>query len=255
MIGREMCKIFIVSAAVLVLLGLFFMFVPTGHGMLALTLWIIAAAILWFLLLLNVPAGKYYAASQVLIKLTVCAMVLFFIVFGITEYHIVSSARTDRDPQADYIIVLGAGVNGTVPSRSLADRLEVALWYLETYPDSVAILSGGQGEHEDITEAECMYRWLSQRGIEAERLIKEECATSTHENLLFSFDIITSRGDAQASVALLTSEYHLLRASLMAESMGWQVKNVAAPTSIITLRINHFIRESLGVWHFLVFGW
>lgn len=248
-------RIMLAVAAVLVLAGIAFKFVYIGHGILALTLWLIAAAIVWFIVLLAVPEGPWYKTAEVLIKVTIYAMVLFFIAFSVTESIIINAAKTDEDPQADYIIVLGAGIYGTRASRSLTDRLTETLAYLEEYPDAVAILSGGQGEHEDITEAECMYRWLTERGIAAERLIKEEAATSTQENLQFSFDIIVEHGDADATVAVVTSEYHLLRANLMAEKMGWNLKSVAAPTTRITIKINHFIRECLGIWHFMLLGY
>lgn len=248
-------RILLVVAAVLTLAGMAFKFVYIGHGILALTLWLIAAAIVWFIVLLTVPEGPCYKAADWLIKITIYAMVLFFILFSATEYMIIDAAKTDDDPAADYLIVLGAGVYGTRPSRSLTDRLTETLDYLEKYPDCVAVLSGGQGEHEDITEAECMYRWLTERGIAPERLIKEDAATSTQENLQFSFDIISEREEDDTTVAVLTSEYHLLRANLMAEKLGWNVKSVAAPTTRITIKINHFIREFLGIWHFMVLGY
>ena len=65
-------------------------------------------------------------------------------------------------------------------------RLEGALDYLNQYPDSVAIVSGGMGKGEDITEAKAMHDWLVQHGLPEERVLMEPKATSTEENLRYS---------------------------------------------------------------------
>ena len=80
-----------------------------------------------------------------------------FAYFCFVEYFIIKNARTDRDPGRDYLIVLGAAVYKDQPSLTLVRRLEGALDYLETYPDSVAIVSGGMGPGETVTEAQAMY--------------------------------------------------------------------------------------------------
>ena len=91
--------------------------------------------------------------------------------------------------------MLGAAVYGDRPSLTLVRRLEGSLDYLRRYPDSVAIVSGGMGKGENITEAEAMRDWLISNGISEDRVLMENRATSTQENLSFSFDIIRSRGD------------------------------------------------------------
>jgi uncharacterized SAM-binding protein YcdF (DUF218 family) len=97
---------------------------------------------------------------------------------------------------------LGAGLHGTTPSLSLTNRLAAALAFLEEHPDTVAIVSGGQGPGENMTEAEAMTIWLEARGIAPERIIGEPEATSTAENLENSFRIIRERGgDPDGNVA------------------------------------------------------
>ncbi len=82
-----------------------------------------------------------------------------------------------------YVVVLGAKVNPDGPSVSLWDRICAAYTYLDTHPGVTAVLSGGRGTDEPITEAQCMYRELVELGIDPHRLILEEEATSTWENL------------------------------------------------------------------------
>lgn len=158
------------------------------------------------------------------------------------------------DPEAEFVIVLGAGVNGTEPSRSLYERLCAARDYLQTYPDAIAVLSGGQGGGEDISEAECMYRRLIAAGIPAERLRREERATSTEENIAFSLALIRDEfGACPQTVAVVSNEYHLLRASLLAQKDGLRLLGVPARTCNRAYYLQMLVREICGVWYTLIF--
>ena len=179
-----------------------------------------------------------------------------FAYFCFVEYFIIKNARTDRDPGRDYLIVLGAAVYKDQPSLTLVRRLEGALDYLETYPDSVAIVSGGMGPGETVTEAQAMYDWLTAAGVDPARVLTEPKASSTEENLKFSFDIIRSRGDEPAGkVAIVSSAYHLYRAKCLAAKLGVpDAAGVAAPWGYFFVMLNYFIREAFGVTHLWVFG-
>ena len=153
--------------------------------------------------------------------------------------------------------MLGAAVYGDRPSLTLVRRLEGALDYLNRYPDSVAVVSGGMGPGETVTEGQAMFDWLVARGVAPERVLIEDRATSTRENLEFSFDIIRSRGDEPSgNVAIVSSAYHLYRAKCMAEKLGIaDPAGVAAPWGYFFVMLNYFIREAFGVTHLWVFGW
>lgn len=165
---------------------------------------------------------------------------------------VLRAAGGDMETDAAYLIVLGAGVNGTAPSRSLADRLAAALDYLTAHPSCRAVVSGGMGPGEQVAEAQVMYDWLTARGISPERIIREERAESTLENLRFSFALIPE--EARASVAVVSSEYHLYRARLLARELGYDVSTLPAPTSLPVLRVNYFLREGLGLIYYAIFG-
>lgn len=176
--------------------------------------------------------------------------------FCFVEYFIIKNARTDKDVGRDYLIVLGAAVYKDQPSLTLVRRLEGTLDYLNEHPDTVAIVSGGMGKGETVTEAQAMHDWLTAHGVPEERIIMEPKATSTLENLKFSFDIIRARGDEpQGNVAIVSSAYHLYRAKLMAKSLGvTDAKGVAAPWGYFFVMLNYFIREAFGVTHLWVLG-
>ena len=175
--------------------------------------------------------------------------------FVILELPILRNARTDADPKADYIVVLGAQVRGTTPSWSMHDRLTAALDYLNAYPESKAVVSGGQGPDEGCSEAEAMQTWLTAQGVAPERILLEDQSESTQENLSNSFAIIAADGgDVTEGVGIVTSEYHLYRAKLMAEALGAKPIGVAARTELGIMRVNYFIREAIAAAYMRVAG-
>lgn len=224
-----------------------FAFALVGYTTIAMALISVAVIIALYRLISayskkNAKRGK--RLKTVLTSLVCLGLVCFIIV----EIPIVKSARTDKNPEAPYVIVLGAGVNGTVPSLSLLNRLTAAKEYLETYPEAVAIVSGGQGSGEDITEAECMRQWLLKEGIPAERIIMEDKSFSTEDNIRNSIEKIREHGgDPLGRIAIVSSEYHLYRAKYIAHGLGSEALGVAGHTSYPVLMVNYFIREALAV--------
>ncbi|MGE4483519.1 MAG: YdcF family protein [Oscillospiraceae bacterium] len=206
------------------------------------------------LFLMDILAKTRPKLARVLSDVLKLAIILFLLAFVITEALIVNGSHTDAAPEADYLIVLGAGVNGTEPSLALTDRLNAALDYLNEYPNADCIVTGCQGKGEDITEAESMYRWLIQSGIDGKRIIKEEEAVNTYENIKNSYAIIEGLGGDADKTALLTAEYHLYRAKHIAEELGFAPRGVAAETSLWPIKINYYIRECFGVWKNIVTG-
>lgn len=182
-------------------------------------------------------------------------LVIGLLVVGITEALIIKASFGDLKTEFDYLVVLGAGVHGTTPSLSLRNRIDTAYDYLTAHPNVTAVLTGGMGEGEDITEADCMFDALTARGIDPDRLILEDKATSTWENLHYSLDLLESRtGVRPEKIGVLSSEYHLFRASLFARECNVDFVGIPAKTTKVSLRINYFMREAAGVWHYLLLG-
>lgn len=183
------------------------------------------------------------------------ALICGLILFGVTEYFIIRASFGTPETQVDYLVVLGAKVRQDGPSVSLWDRIYEAVSYLNAHPDTIAIVSGGQGEDEPITEAKSMHDELVKLGISEDRIWMEYKATSTDENLRYSLDLIQEKtGRRPQRLGVLSSEYHLFRASLMAKKLGIEFVGVPAKTTKITQLINHAMREVAGVWHFYIFG-
>jgi uncharacterized SAM-binding protein YcdF (DUF218 family) len=92
-------------------------------------------------------------------------------------------------------------------------------------------------------------------GIEADRIWMEDQATSTVENFQYSIALLKEQtGGIPENVGVLSNEFHLFRASLMAKDQGLKPIFVAAPTSNLIVRINYTIREIFVLWNYLITG-
>ena len=198
---------------------------------------------------------KIFKNPEKVIRFVTFLLCIFLLVAGITEAIIIKASFGNAETQTQYLIVLGAKVRSDGPSLSLRDRIDTAFDYLTDHPDTIAVVSGGKGDDEPITEAQCMYDSLVTLGIEPDRIWIEDKATSTWENLQYSLTLIEEKtGSRPTEVAVLSSEYHLFRASLFTKAAGAEFIGVPAPTSNPFLKANYFLREVAGVWHYIILG-
>lgn len=164
----------------------------------------------------------------------------------------VNSFTNQADYSEDALIVLGCGINGTVPSRNLKDRLDTAIEYYNNNSDALIVVSGGQGPQEDITEAEAMERYLLENNISKNIIIKEDKSTSTNENFIFSNEILINRLGENYKAAYITNDFHIYRAGRLAELNGVNAVGYSAPTELFSI-IPNYLRESLAVIQLWVF--
>lgn len=161
-------------------------------------------------------------------------------VFLLVEVFIFTGMFQKGEKNLDYIVVLGAQVKGEVPSKALTLRLEAAKEYMDENPDTKAILSGGQGNGEDITEAEAMSRYLTKEGIPKSRLLLEERSTSTEENLKLSANLIDSK---DMKIGLVTNNFHVFRALQLGKKQGYtNLSGIAAPSDP-RFQLHYLVRE------------
>ena len=149
-----------------------------------------------------------------------------------------------KQRRLDYIVVLGCQVKGTKPSKALKDRLDTAKEYMQANPETIAVLSGGQGKMEEISEAECMRRYLEKAGISRERLILEQRSTTTRQNLRYSRRYMDYRHD---EIGIITNNFHVYRSVLLARRSGYQrVCGIAAPCKSVLL-YHYLVREAFAL--------
>lgn len=164
--------------------------------------------------------------------------------FLFAEGLILSSFHAEGEKNLSYIVVLGAQMKKNGPSAALKLRLDKALEYLKENPDTICVVSGGKGANEHISEAEGMYMYLVEKGIEPERIIKEDESENTSENIAFSRKLIPEEIDR---VGIVTSNFHVYRGTHLAESRGFDdAVGIAAKSSLYFLP-NNMLREVFGI--------
>ena len=170
--------------------------------------------------------------------------VAFLLVMGI---FMGTAAKRANEVDADALIVLGAAVHGDRVTWVLSNRLDTAADYLSAHPDTVCVVSGGQGDGESVTEASAMQKYLvERRGIDESRILVEDKATSTRENFAFSKALIEETLGKDASIAFVTTDFHVFRAGRVAKKAGISAVGIAAP-DVWYIRINNFLRECVGI--------
>lgn len=165
------------------------------------------------------------------------------LVFLAIEGLVVSRFYAKGEPGLDYLVVLGAQMRESGPSRALQLRLDQAYDYLAENPETVVIVSGGQGSNEPVSEAQGMYAYLTGRGIAPERIRMEDQSKNTVENLRFSKQFI----EDGASVGIVTNNFHVYRAERLAAGQGYEtVRGIAAPCDL-SMQANNMLREFFGI--------
>lgn len=138
---------------------------------------------------------------------------------GVTFSNIIKYSQTSQTT-TEYAILLGCKVNGSQPGVFLRARINTAYDYLNKNPNSKIILSGGQGNNEDISEAQCMYNTLIDKGISPDRMLLEDNSTSTEENFMYSKDLMKQKGIDLTEITVITNDFHEYRASKYAQRFG-----------------------------------
>jgi len=167
------------------------------------------------------------------------------IVLVVIETGCMISACNQVPAENATVVVLGCKVNDDKPSLSLEERLIEAYDYLSKNPDAACIVTGGKGDDENISEAECMYRWLVDKGIDKNRIFREDRAASTKENILYAKEII-AENDLNSDIVVITSDYHTYRAGITAREVELGFGSSPSHTSVWIFP-SFYIRELYAI--------
>ena len=190
----------------------------------------------------------YWTRFGVSVVLALC-----FIAGAVISGFMIKYAFFNQPPAYDAVgsggtvVVLGCQVYGDRPSVSLQGRLDAAYTYLESHENSKVIVSGGQGEDEEVSEAYAMQKYLVGRGISEDRILLEDLSESTDENIKFSGEII-EKHNLPDTMYIVTDLYHSCRAFLFAQKHGYRAYNISAKPYWPLLG-EYWVRDILGVLH------
>lgn len=183
-------------------------------------------------------------AGRTAIIIFICLFLAGTILIATESVLMVKAAG--NQPEGDTtLVVLGCKVNGTEPSQILEGRISAAERYLKKNPGTKAVLSGGQGSDEGISEAQCMYNCLTERGIDAGRLYIEDKSTSTEENIKFSSEIIKNYNLSE-KITIVTNEFHLYRACFIAQKLGFKTYSIPSLTPLVFI-MTYILREYFAI--------
>lgn len=168
---------------------------------------------------------------------------------------ILSSTHDTPTTPPETILVLGARVIGTTPqaarpSTVLKERLDAALPYIKRHKTIPVVVSGGQGSDEILSEAAVMKRYLLTHGVPEKQIIVEDRSTRTQENIRNAQRITPLK-----NVLIVTSDFHMYRAKLLAKRAGIpKISGLAAPSTAASKNKN-FLREIIALGYGLLFDW
>ena len=189
---------------------------------------------------------------KVLLGLILAGVVAFGALFGAVLYG--SYDHVQGEPQV--MVILGCQVKPWGPSVLLQDRLDKALDYLEDHPELTIVVSGGQGPDEHISEAQCMYDYLTEHGVDGAQILMEDQSSNTWENIQYTQALLKERGIDAGELVVVSNGFHLTRVRML-WSRAWEgdytLSTLAAPSSHVPSRLKMYIREPLALVKSFVF--
>lgn len=214
---------------------------------------------------------------------TLCASGLMIVL--VTQILIFGRIPAAAEPSLDYVIVLGAKVkpDGSL-SKTLKLRLDKALEYMKENPETMLVLSGAKGDAEPCSEADAMETYLLGQGADPDHFLKEEQSFSTVENLAYSRVMIEKRENLleqerkaeadrllraqgeiegvpetgaptnntpvlarQPRVGIITSNFHLCRAAMIAKKQDYGTVYGIASEADKVLLVHFSLRDGIAL--------
>lgn len=240
-------SVMLLIAAAFCLLYFIYLAIFKGFDDVIIFFWPIATAVFGLTAALGLFSLKRSAVLRGVALLPVVVIIGFVISFGsfVAELYSVSSKSPPQN--AEYLVVLGAAVNGSEPSRALQQRIDAAYEYLIASPETRVVCTGGQDEYDEISEAACIARELEKLGISSDRILIEDKSTSTRENIEFTLQKL---GVPPKSIVIVSNGFHLRRAKLILEEYyGGEIYTLAAKTDIFIIHytVREYIIRFLGM--------
>lgn len=192
-----------------------------------------------------------FKGIKILWKIYNICVVIFTLYLVVVSVFMITSS-TIKPKENATAIVLGAKVNPNGASVILKQRIDAVENYLNENPSTYAVVTGGQGPDEPISEAQCMKENLLNNNINDGRVLIEDKATNTYENIKYSYKIIQDN-NLEKSLAITTDSYHQFRARLIARKMGIKSEIGAINSNTMSSKIaticypTYFVREWFAI--------
>lgn len=188
-------------------------------------------------------------------KIAVAIVLVGVLCFGVLEGLVLAGGRThvaEGEDAPEVMVIFGCKVEPWgAPSQLLQDRLDTALSYLEEHTELTVVVSGGQGKDEPMSEAQCMYEYLTANGVDGTRIVQEDRSHNTWENVQYTLELFHSGTvPSTGKVLLVSNAFHLARIELLWDR-AWDgtltVSTLAAPSSHFPSKVKMYLREPLAL--------
>jgi len=182
-----------------------------------------------------------------------CGLCLVVITMMLVSFGIMCHAAWQTPTSNATVIVMGCQVLENRPSVMLQDRCDAAVQYLREHPDANCVATGGLGEGATITEAQAIYNYLVDCGIQSHRIALEQRSTNTSENMAYAAQIICQKG-WNTHVAIVSDSFHQWRSGYFAKQNGLDPAAVNCTTRP-TMIPGYWAREVIAVYKTLILGY
>ncbi len=163
---------------------------------------------------------------------------IFITTFCITQVYIIDTMQDTNYYETNHVLVLGAGLINDQMTSALVERLDTTLEYLETYPNTKVIVSGGIGSYSTIAESTAMKEYLIENGINSDQIIEDPYSANTLENITNSLPYFNNN----EVISIVTSDFHVARAIKIANDLGLNAQGISAKSNEWLLP-NYLVRE------------
>ncbi|MDE5977318.1 MAG: YdcF family protein [Turicibacter sp.] len=169
-------------------------------------------------------------------------LAVVFVYFIGMHVQMNQSLHRELTSDIDYLLILGSCLKSDQVTPILRSRLEKGVELLKEYPHLKVVVTGGKGSEVLPPEAQLMKKVLIEEyGILADRIIIEDQAHNTFENLIRSKPLLPPQ-----KVAIITNEFHSIRTSYLAKRLGIHHLIIGAP-SPIPKRYKWELREHVAI--------
>lgn len=155
-----------------------------------------------------------FAWGMLFYSVTFIALVVYIFSAGGLQSHV------EELPEDSVFIVYGSKINGDRPSSVMKKRLNKTLEYMNALPDSICVVSGGQGSDEICPEAEVMKNYLMENGIAADRILVESKARNTVQNIKLSTELLRQSNMSDRHIVSVSNAFHIPRIKLICSRLG-----------------------------------
>ena len=192
-------------------------------------IWLLFASVFIYTGVYRIKKGFYFWTRwQKKTKALILSFIAFCALISAVNLSFIINPRLAKDSEADYLILLGGGIdkNGEL-SETVMNRVRKAAEYLTEHKKTICVASGGKAIWSNYEEAPELKKQLSLMGVEAERILIEDKALDTIQNLEYSCYVLakhTGKTKAEilnSKVVIVSNYFHLRRAERLAARMGY----------------------------------